>query len=173
MAEWVTSEGVHLHHPNRERGAAKTTRVIIVLLLLVSVVLMAIVTIGGWEKLQGAKAVQVGYILLYLVLAVQVARWSRGSLPLTAALAMGLLIFAAIAGPTWLARDKPGFASPSLDDAVLGVVTLILIPVQILLIGLAMSAFKQAWNVEEELPESRRDRLGDAPGGARPGPAAA
>jgi hypothetical protein len=173
MAEWVTEEGVRLHHPNRERSGAKTTRVVIVALIVVSIVLMAIVTIGGWDKLQGAKAVQVGYMLVYLILAVQMARWSRGSLPVAAALAMVLLIFAAIAGPTWLARDKPGFASPSLDDSVLGVITLLLIPVQVLLIGLVMSGFKQAWNVEEEVPESRRDRLGGTPGGPYPGPAAA
>ena len=42
-----------------------------------------------------------------------VARWNRGVLPVAAALAIILLIFAAVAGPAWFARDKTGFTNPA------------------------------------------------------------
>ena len=79
-----------------------------------------------------------------------VARWNRGVLPVAAALAIILLIFAAVAGPEWFDRDKTGFNDPALDEDVLGLVTLLIVPVQILLIAFAMRGFQQAWNVEVE-----------------------
>jgi hypothetical protein len=139
-----------IEHPNRRKAASKITKVLVVLLLLVSAALVLIVTIGGWDELQGAKAVQIAYIALYLLMAVLVARWNRGVLPVAAALAIVMLIFAAIAGPAWFERDKEGFADPALDPSTLGLVTLLLVPVQALLILAAMSAFGQAWNVEVE-----------------------
>ncbi len=170
MAEWVTSEGVRLHHPNQEKASSKTTKFVIILLILISVVLMAIQTIGGWSKLQGAQPVQIGFMVVYLVLAYYVARWSRGAVILTAALAIFVLIFAAIAGPEWFARDKSGFSNPEINEAIVGLITLLLVPVQILLIGFAMSGFQQAWNVEEEVAGSRREYdtpgVGDAPAAA-------
>src|SRR3954462_4883775 len=108
VAEWTTEEGVRLHHPNREKNANKVTKAVVVLLLLVSIALMLIVTIGGWTKLEGAKPGQIGYILVYAVLAFYISRWNRGALPLPAALAILLGIFAAIAGPGWFERDKTG-----------------------------------------------------------------
>jgi hypothetical protein len=146
-----------IDHPNRRKAASKVTKVLIVLLLLVSAVLIAIVTIGGWDELQGAKALQIAYIVLDVFMAVLVARWNRGVLPVAAALAIVMLIFAAIAGPAWFDRDKEGFASPGLDPSVLGLVTLLIVPVQVLLILAAMSGFRQAWNVEvERQPEAPR-----------------
>ena len=54
-------------HPNRGKAASKATQVLVViLLLLVSAALIAIVTIGGWDELQGAKALQIAYIVLYV-----------------------------------------------------------------------------------------------------------
>ena len=55
------------------------------MLLLASAGLMAIISIGGWDAIEGAKALQVAYIVLYLVLAFFVLRWNRGVLPLIAA----------------------------------------------------------------------------------------
>jgi len=165
VAEWTTEEGVRLHHPNREKGANKATKAVVVLLLLVSIALMLIVTIGGWEKLEGAKPVQIGYIVVYAILAFYIARWNRGALPLTAALAILLGIFAAIAGPGWFARDKTGFEDPALSADFLGLITLLIVPVQVLLIAFAMRGFQQAWNVEEEVH--------DAQGGYEPQPAGA
>jgi hypothetical protein len=146
----MAEDGVTIEHPNRAKASSKATRAIVILLLLVSVGLVLIVTIGGWSALQGAKAVQVGYMALYLVIAFYVARWNRGVLPVAAALAIILLIFAAVSGPAWFERDKTGFTDPALDSDVLGLVTLLIVPVQVLLIAFAMQGFAQAWNVEVE-----------------------
>jgi TRAP-type C4-dicarboxylate transport system permease small subunit len=144
-----------IEHPNRRKLASKVTKVVVVLLLLVSAALILIVTIGGWDYLQGAKVLQIAYIALYVVMAFLVARWNRGVLPVAAALAIVMLIFAAIAGPQWFERDKEGFAQPGLDAGVLGLVTLLIVPVQALLILASMQAFRQAWNVEvERRPET-------------------
>ena len=72
-----------------------------------------IATVGGWEKIQGAKPVQVAYILIYLVLAFYIARWRSGLLPVAASFAIILLIFCAISGPQWFSRDKAGFDGPA------------------------------------------------------------
>jgi hypothetical protein len=139
-----------VEHPNRDKTTSKLTRAIVVLLLLASAVLVAVITIGGWDALAGAKAVQIAYIVLYVVLAVFVLRWNRGVLPLAAALAVVLLIFAAVSAPEWYDRDRAGFSDPALDEEILGLLTAILVPVQLLLAAIAMSAFRQAWHVEVE-----------------------
>jgi hypothetical protein len=141
---------VIIEHPNREKASSKATKAAVLLLLLATAVLVAIVTIGGWAALEGAKLLQIGYILLYLVIAYFVARWNRGVLPVAAALAIILLIFAAVAAPEWFARDKTGFTNPALDENVLGFITFLIVPVQIFLIAFAMRGFQQAWNVEVE-----------------------
>ena len=143
---------MRIEHPNRKKAASKLTRLIVVLLLLVSAFLVAIVTVGGWDVLQGAKALQVAYIVVYVVIAFFVLRWSRGVLPLAAALAIVLLIFAAVSAPGWFDRDKPGFSDPAIDEGILGLITALIVPVQLLLIAFAMSGFRQAWNVEVERP---------------------
>ncbi len=163
-------------HPNRRKGSSKLTRLIVILLLLVSVGLMLIVTVGGWSTLAGAKPVQVAYILLYVLLAVLVLRWSRGVLPVIAALGVGLLIFAAVSVPGWYARDKPGFTDPGLGSDVLGLVCALLVPVQLLLIAMSLSGFRQAWNVEVERPVDGADREREPPRrepGSGPSPAPA
>ena len=141
---------VVIEHPNREKATSKATKATVLLLLLVSAGLVAVVTIGGWAALEGAKILQIIYIILYLVMAYYVARWNRGVLPVAAALAIILLIFAAVAGPAWFDRNKAGFTSPALPEDVLGLITFIIVPVQIFLIAFAMRGFQQAWNVEVE-----------------------
>src|SRR4051795_12499225 len=143
-------EGVILERPNREKASSKATKAIVVLLLLVSVGLMLVVCIGGWPALEGAKSMLIAYMIIYLILAFFTARWNRGVLPLAAALGIILLIFAAIAGPEWYSRDKTGFTSPNLDENILGTITLLLVPVQVLLIAFAMRGFQQEWHVEVE-----------------------
>ena len=154
----VADDDVIIEHPNREKASSKATRAIVVLVLLVSIVLMLIVTIGGWDYLQGAKAIQVAYILVYAVFAYFVVRWNRGVLPVIAAFGTILLIFAAISGLAWFDRDKEGFAQPTIDSGVLGVVTWLLVPVQLLLIAFAAQGFMQAWNVEVERRPERPTR---------------
>jgi len=74
-------------------------------------------------------------------------------------LAVLLLIFALVAGPGWFARDKHGFAQPALGAGLLGVLTLLIVPVQMLLVAFAMRGFRQGWNVELERrdPSAGRD----------------
>jgi hypothetical protein len=84
------------------------------------------------------------------VLAFYVARWRSGLLPVAAALAIVLLLFAAISGPEWFARNGDGFTDPLLDSGVLGVLTLLLVPLQVLLIVFAARGFTQRWGVEVE-----------------------
>jgi hypothetical protein len=152
---------VAIEHPNREKASSKLTKLIVVVLLLASALLMILITIGGWDALMGAKALQIIYIVLYVVLAFFVARWSRGVLPLIAALAIVLLIFALVSVPGWFERDKDGFTDPALSSDVLGLLTALLVPVQLLLIAFAMRGFQQAWNVEVERPADC-GRRGDA-----------
>ena len=163
---------VVIEHPNREKAASKLTRLLVIVLLLVSALIVAIISVGAWDQLVGAKALQVIYIVLYVVLAFFVARWSRGVLPVAAALAIVLCIFALVSVPGWFERDREGFTDPALSAAVVGLLTALLIPLQILLIVLAMRGFQQAWNVEVERPAERGDR-GERGSGPDPAPAPA
>ena len=153
--------GVIVTHPNRSKPVARATRATVVLLLLVSTALILIVTIGGWETLEGGIPILLAWAIIYLVMAFFAGRWSRGVLPMAAALALLLLVFALVAAPSWFARDKAGYTEPSLNAGLLGVITLIIIPVQILLIAFAMRGFQQGWNIElEQLdPHAERDAL--------------
>ena len=146
-------EGYEIEHPNRKKGASKATKAVVVLLLLVTTALMAIITIGGWDALQGAKPVQIAYPIFFLFFAFMIARWNRGLLPVVAALSIILLIFAAVSGNAWFDRDKAGFTSPALDEDIIGLLTFILVPVQVLLIAFSMRGFAQSWNVEVERPK--------------------
>jgi presenilin-like A22 family membrane protease len=148
--------GVIVTHPNRDKPVVQATRATVVVLLLASAALVLIVTVGGWSVLQGAAPVQIGYVAVYLTLAFFALRWNRGVLPVAAVLAVFLAIFALVAGPSWFARDKTGFAQPALNAGLLGLLTLLIVPVQMLLIAFAMRGFSQGWNVELE----RRERTG-------------
>ena len=167
------SNGTVLEYPNRDKASSKTVKAVVVLLLLVSAFLILVVTIGGWEALQGAKMLQIAYIALYLVIAYFIARWRSGMLPVAAALAIVMLIFAAVSGPEWFARDKEGFTDPTLDAAMLGLISLVIVPVQLLLIAFAMAGFRQNWQteVERKVDDDRRD-YGDGRGRGRGGAAA-
>ena len=83
-------------------------------------------------------------MLVYLLFAYYVYRWNRGVLPVSMALAVILIIFAAVAGPAWFERDKEGFSSPPLPEPLLGILTLALIPVSVLLIFFCCAASSRA-----------------------------
>lgn len=151
--------GYVIERPNRARASSKTTRAIVVALLLVSVALMLLVIVGGWSALQGAEAIQIAYVVIYLLLAWYIAQWSRGALPVAAAAAVILAIFAGVAGPEWIARDKDGFSTPEtifgttgLESGALALLTFLLIPVQLLLMTFCAQGFRQEWHVEVEVP---------------------
>lgn len=144
---------VTITHPNRDKPVVQATRATVIALMVASAALVLIVTVGGWSALAGMIPVQIGYVLVYLTLAFYAARWNRGVLPVAAALAVLLAIFAAAAGPSWFDRDKSGFAQPALDAGLLGVLTLLIVPLQLLLVAFAMRGFNQGWNVELERRE--------------------
>jgi hypothetical protein len=148
-----------LVHPNRDKAESKATRAVVVLLLVTSAVLILVVTAGGWSELQGAQIISIGYIIVYLVMAFYVARWNRGVLPVASALAILFAVVAAVAAPAWFERDKAGFDDPGLDPSMLGLLTAIIVPVQLLLIAFAMRGFQQQWNVEVEVAPEPRGRI--------------
>lgn len=155
MAEvGVARSGYELWRPNREKASSKTTKSVVAFVLLVSAALLVIITLGGWERLQspGVGAATIIWAALYVVFAFFVVRWNRGLLPVASALAVIMVIFAAVAAPGWFERAKDGLSSPALPEELLGMLTLIVIPVQLLLVAVAMVAFNQEWHVEEERP---------------------
>lgn len=174
--------GYTIIRPNRDKAICKATKLTVVLILLASIALMLIVTFGGWSKLQGLKPVNFAWCLVYLVIAVYVWRWARGLLPIAAALAILLLILSLIAGTgvsgtSWFDRNHFGFAAPhslfggkGLSPDILGTITLILAPVQVLLIFFSMRGFAQGWNVELEVPIEEAERRRG--GGSSSAPAA-
>lgn len=171
--------GYTITYPNRDKASSQATKLVVVLILLASVVLMLAITIGGWSKLQGLTPVNVVWCLAYLIIAFYVWRWGRGLLPIAAALAILLLIVALIAGTgasgtSWFDRSSFGYATAQtlfggsgLSADTLGLLTVLLAPVQLLLIFFAMRGFAQGWNVEVEVPiDQLRERAGQgAPGG--------
>ncbi len=167
--------GYELWRPNREKAASKSMKAIIAFVLLVSAGLLILITIGGWERLQGASVAVTSLLwaAIYILFAFLIAgRWQRGVLPVAAALAIILAIFAAIAAPDWFARDKEGLTSPALPEDLLGLLTVILIPVQLILVVVALIGFNQNWHVEEERPIGGRPLHGeDEPAGSSPAPA--
>jgi len=172
--------GYTIAYPNRDKAASKASKAIVVLLLLVSVVLMLVVTIGGWTKLEGQEPLNFILIFLYLFFAFFIIRWQRGLLPIAAAVAILLLILAAIAGTgaagtSWFDRNKAGFGPTGslfggggLSPDVLGIATLLLVPVQALVVFFSIQAFSQGWNVEVEVPIDQSRRGGAAPSSVNP-----
>src|SRR3954467_1523720 len=144
--------GYELWRPNREKPEAKSARALVVFLLLVTAAIAFVIIIGGWTRLEGVKPLTVLYAGLYVLFAFLVARWNRGVLPVASALSIILAIFAGIAAPAWFDRAKDGLTSPALPEELLGLLTLLLVPVQVILIAVAMVAFNQEWHVEEERP---------------------
>jgi lysylphosphatidylglycerol synthetase-like protein (DUF2156 family) len=170
-------EGYELWRPNREKPEAKMTKALVTLVLLISAALLLVITLGGWDRLHGATVavMTLVYAVLYLLFAFLVAaRWQRGVLPVTSALAIILAIFAVIAAPAWFARDKDGLSSPALPEDLLGLLTFLIVPVQLALIAIALIAFNQNWHVEEERPiGGYDDREPPAPSREQPPPATA
>jgi len=171
MAVGEVRPGYELWRPNREKAGSVTTRWVIVLLLLATAAISALVAIGGWSLLKGGGgmgAVCLIYALLYALFAFLVSRWSRGVLPVAAALSMILAIFCAVGADSWFARDKSGFDEALLPSTVLGTLVILLGLLQIVLIAAAFYGFSQEWHVEEERPIGSGEDYG---AGAAPQPA--
>lgn len=151
--------GYELWRPNREKAQSKSTKAIVSLVMIASAVLIAIIVIGGWERMQSPmiSIMSLGWAALYVFFAILVLNWNRGVLPVGSALALIMIIFAAVAAPGWFSRSKDGLSSPLLPEDLVGLLIVVLIPVQILMIVVAMIGFNQEWQVQEERP------VGDSP----------
>ena len=152
MEAGAVRPGYELWRPNREKPEAKSARTLVVFLLLVTAGISFVIIIGGWTRLEGVKPLSVIYAGLYVLFAYLVARWNRGVLPVASALSIILAIFAGIAAPAWFDRAKDGLSNPALPPDLLGLLCLLLVPVQVILVAVAMVAFNQNWHVEEERP---------------------
>jgi len=159
--------GYVVTYPNRQLTSSRTTKAAVVAILLASVALMLAVTVGGWSQLQGLTAVNFAWCIAYLLIAAYVWRWARGLLPIAAGLAVLLLTISVIAstgfaGTSWFDRARPGYAAAhslfggvGLGANTLGILTLLIAPLQVLLVVFAMGGFAQRWNVEYEVPDER------------------
>lgn len=163
--------GYELWRPNREKAESKSARALVVFLMLVTAALAFVIIIGGWTRLEGVKALTIVYAALYVLFAFLVVRWNRGVLPVAAALSIILAIFAGIAAPAWFDRAKDGLSDPALPPDLLGILCLLLVPLEVILIAVAMVAFNQNWHVEEERPIGDEIPPGDEPGEDDPRPA--
>jgi hypothetical protein len=169
MAVGEVRPGYELWRPNREKAGSVTAKFVIVLLLLATSVLAALITIGGWSLLKGGGAIGAVcaiYALLYAFFAFLVARWSRGILPVAAALSMILAIFCAVGADSWFARDRSGFDNALLPSSLIGLLVVLLGLLQLVLIAAAFYGFSQEWHVEEERPIGSGEDYGagaDAP----------
>jgi hypothetical protein len=163
MAVGQVRPGYELWRPNREKASSATMKWLIVLLLLATALLAALITVGGWSVLKGGSGMGVVcaiYVLLYLLFAIRVALWSRGVLPLAAALSMILAILCAVGAESWFERDKSGFTEPLLSSSLVGVLVVILGLLQIVVIVAALYGFNQNWHVEEERPIGSGEHYG-------------
>ena len=147
--------GYELWRPNREKAESVTTKFVLVLLLAATAAIAALVTITGFSLLTGGGAMGVIcliYAALYAFFAFLVFRWSRGILPVAAALSMILAIFCATGADSWFARDKAGFEKALIPTPLIGTLVVVLILLQLVTIAVCLYAFNQNWHVEEERP---------------------
>ena len=150
--------GVVITHPNRNTPESDAARFIVILLFTISIALMLVILLFGWSVLEGQQMTSFAYVIIYGILVWRVSKWARGPLALGAALAIILAILSAIAVPTWVDRDASGYAAPEgiwggagLPSTVLGLLTIILVIIQIVLIVACVRAFRQEWQVELEV----------------------
>ncbi|HEY2334398.1 MAG TPA: hypothetical protein VGH58_05275 [Solirubrobacterales bacterium] len=155
MAVGEVRPGYELWRPNREKAGSITTRFVIVFLLAATSALAFFVTITGFSLMTGGGGmgfVCLIYAALYALFAFLVFRWSRGILPVAAALSMILAIFCAVGADSWFARDKAGFDEGLIPSPLIGLLVIVLAILQLILIAAALYGFNQNWHVEEERP---------------------
>ena len=156
--------GYVVTYPNRDKRSSRVTRVAVALVLALSALLMLFVTIGGWSKLAGLEPINIIWCLIYLVMAFYVLRWARELLPIAVGLAALMFAFTVIAqtaaaGVSWSDRNGPDygrvhtlFGGAGLSPSTLGALTIVIAVTQALLIAVAIYGFRQAWNIEYEVP---------------------
>jgi hypothetical protein len=163
--------GYELWRPNREKASSVTTKFVVVLLMVATAAIAALITLGGWSLLKGGGGMGIVcmiYAILYAFFAFLVARWSRGILPVVAALSMILAIFCAVGAESWFNRDRAGFDEAALSSSLIGVLVIILGLLQIVLVAASLYAFNQEWHVEEERPIGSGEDYGAGAGQPQP-----
>jgi hypothetical protein len=137
------------------------------MVLLISTGLVLAVTVGGWSKLQGLTPIDFIWCGAYLLIAYRVMRWTRGSLPIAAAMSALMLAFVlvaafALSGASWSDRGRSGYAPArsllgggGLSAHTLQTLAIVLAGSQLVLLISAMQAFTQRWNIEREPPSDR------------------
>jgi len=168
--------GYELWRPNREKAESITTKLVLVFLLAATAAIAGVVTIAGFSLMTGGSAMGVIcliFAVLYAFFAFLVARWSRGILPVAAALSMILAIFCAVGADSWFARDKAGFEDALVPVPLIGLLVVLLVILQLITIAIALYAFNQNWHVEEERPIGSGEDYGAGapPEGGSPLPA--
>ncbi len=78
----------------------------VIMLLIVSSLLTAVIGVGGASASQ--QVFTFAAIILFLVMAFYVFKWSRGVLAMSAALA----VLSIVASTGWFSRDQTGFSEP-------------------------------------------------------------
>jgi hypothetical protein len=153
------ARNVKLEYPNRDKASSKLMRVLVIVALLISSALITIVSIRGWDLMQDAKTLNIAFVALNIIFVIQLLRWSRGVLPMSAGLAAFVGIFSGVSIRSWYERDAPGYLDAQLS-ADLGFLTILIFAMQLVIIVLAITAFTQNWQIEVE----RRHREDDAGG---------
>jgi hypothetical protein len=156
--------GYVVTYPNRDKRSSRATRTTVAVVLALSALLMLFVTAGGWSKLDGLEPLNIIWCLVYLVMAFYVMRWARELLPIAVGLGALMFVFTLIAetaaaGVTWSDRNGPDYApvhsifgGGGLSPSTLNALTIVIALTQALLVTAAIYAFRQAWNIEYELP---------------------
>ncbi len=156
--------GYVITYPNREKSSSQVTKVLTVAALVVSAVAILVMTFGGWSKMEGLVVLTIIWAFVYLLMAFYVFKWSRGLLPMAAALATLMLTFAIIAmtgytGVSWSDRSGAGYApiqnvfgGTGFGASTMQLLALIVAICQVALIAVALRAFGQGWNIEYEIP---------------------
>ena len=116
--------GYELWHPNREKAESVTTKFVLAFLMLATAALCALIAISGFSLMTGGgghgRRLPDLRRALRLLRASSSLRWSRGILPVAAALSMILAIFCAVGANSWFARDKAGFEDGLLPVTLIG-----------------------------------------------------
>ncbi len=156
-------DGYELWRPNREKAQSKTTKAIVAFVLLVSAALIAVIVIGGWERMQSPiiAIMSLVWAALYVFFALMIANWNRGLLPVVC-VASGDHDHLCRGGRARLVRALQGRprlpASPRGPDRPSGRDPH---PRADLLVIVALIAFSQEWHVEEERPVGGRPLAGE------------